>query len=55
MVRTKTTPRRITRSASKFLKRKKYIIKIRLENPKVVKFGGKQFTVRYKRVGKRGL
>ena len=52
MARTKTTPRRI-RSRPSLLKR--LIIKQRLENPKVVKFGNKQFTVRYKRISKRKL
>ena len=52
MARTKTPPRRI-RSRLSLLKR--LIIKQRLENPKVVKFGNKQFTVRYKRISKRRL
>ena len=50
MARTKTTPRRIR---SRLLK--KFIIKQRLENPKVVKFGNKQFTVRYRRISRRRL
>ena len=51
MARTKTTPRRIVPR----FKRKRYIIKQKLENPKVVKFGNKQFTVRYKRISKKRL
>ena len=51
MVRTKTTPRALPHL--KF--RRKYIIKAKLDNPKVVKFGNKQFTVRYKRISKKGL
>ena len=49
MARTKTTPRRIV------FRGRKYIIKQKLETPKVVKFGNKQFTVRYKRISKRSL
>ena len=49
MARTKTTPRRILPK----LKFRRYIIKQKLENPKVVKFGNKQFTVRYKRISKK--
>ena len=44
MARTKTTPRRIV------FRGRRYIIKQKLETPKVVKFGNKQFTVRYKRI-----
>ena len=51
MARTKTTPRRIL----PYLKLRRYIIKQRLENPKVVKFDNKQFTVRYKRISKKRL
>ena len=36
-------------------KRRKYIIKQRLDTPKTVKFGNKQFTVRFKRISKRAL
>ena len=49
MARTKTTPRRIVFGG------RRYIIKQKLENPKVVKFGNKQFTVRYKRISKKRL
>ena len=49
MARTKTTPRRIVFGG------KKYIIKQKLQTPKVLKFGNKQFTVRYKRISKRSL
>ena len=49
MARTKTTPRRIV------FRGKKYIIKQKLATPKVVKFGNKQFTVRYKWISKRSL
>ena len=51
MARTKTTPRKILPK----LKFRRYIIKQKLETPKVVKFGNKQFTVRYKRISKRSL
>ena len=51
MARTKTTPKRILRP----LRRRRFIIKQKLENPKVVKFGNKQFTVRYKRISKKRL
>ena len=51
MARTKTTPRR----KIPHLNRRGYIIKERLKNPKVVKFGNKQFTVRYRRISKRRL
>ena len=49
MARTETTPRRIV------FRGRRYIIKQKLETPKVVKFGNKQFTVRYKRISKRSL
>ena len=49
MARTKTTPRRIVPR----LRGRRFIIKQKLENPKVVKFGNKQFTVRYKRIPKK--
>ena len=52
MVRIKSTPKR---SLPRLKFRRKYVIKARLENPKVVKFGNKQFTVRYKRIFKKGL
>ena len=49
MVRIKqATPRR-------FIRKRKYIIKAKLDAPKVVKFGNKQFTVRYKRISKKKL
>ena len=48
MARTKTTPRRILPRITK-----RFIIKEKLQTPKVVKFGNKTFTVRYKRVGRR--
>ena len=51
MARTKTTPRRKIPRLSK----RGFIIKQKLENPKVVKFGNTQFTVRYKRFGRRRL
>ena len=51
MARTKTTPRR----KIPHLNRRGYIIKERLQNPKVVKFGNKKFTVRYRRISKRRL
>ena len=35
--------------------RKTYELKKRLENLKTVRFGNRQFTVRYKRVGLRNL
>ena len=35
--------------------RKTYVWKKRLESPKTVRFGNKQFTVRYERVGLRNL
>ena len=50
MARTKTTPRRILPNL-KF--RRRYVIEQKLENPKVVKFGNKQFTVRYKWISKK--
>ena len=34
---------------------KRFIIKEKLQTPKVVKFGNKVFTVRYKRISRRGL
>ena len=51
MARTKTTPRRIVPR----FRGRRYIIKQKLENPKVVKFGNKQFTFRYKRISKKRL
>ena len=36
-------------------RKKQFIIKRRLENPKSVRFGNKSFTVRYERIGRRGL
>ena len=49
MARTKTTSRRI------LFRGRRYIIKQKLETPKVVKFGNKQFTVRYKQISKKSL
>ena len=51
MVRIKRTPKRTALPNLKF--RRKYIIKQRLETPKTVKFGNKQFTVRFKRISKK--
>ena len=50
MVRVKTTPKR---SSVNYKFRSRYILKERLENPKTVKFGNKQFVVRYKRISKK--
>ena len=46
---------RIKRTLKRRTLRKKYIIKQRLQTPKTVKFGNKQFTVRFKRISKRSL
>ena len=51
MARTKTTPRTIVPR----FRGGRYIIKQKLETPKGVKFGNKQFTVRYKRISKKRL
>ena len=51
MARTKTTPRKILPR----LRGRRFIIKQKFENPKVVKFGNKQFTVRYKGISKERL
>ena len=51
MARTKTTPRRIVPR----VRGRRNIIKQKLGTPKVVKFGNKQFTVRYKRISKKRL
>ena len=53
MVRIKATPRRSRRLWVRNHKRKKFIIKERLEKPKTVAFNGKLFVVRYRRVGKK--
>ena len=50
MARTKTIPRR-KRSGGK----KTYILKRRLANPKSLRFGNTQFTVRYERIGTKSL
>ena len=50
MVRVKTTPRK-TIALPKYKRR--YILKERLNTPKTVKFGNKQFVVRYKRISKK--
>ena len=56
MVRIKTTPRKSRRLwAKNNKKRKKFIIKERLEKPKTVSFNGKLFVVRYKRIGKKQI
>ena len=55
MVRIKATPRRNRRLWVRNQKRKKFIIKERLEKPKTVAFNGKLFVVRYKRVGKKKI
>ena len=56
MVRIKATPRRSRRLwARNNQKRKKFIIKERLEKPKTVAFNGKLFVVRNKRVGKKKI
>ena len=44
MARTKTTPRRVKG-------KKTYILKRKLQTPKVARFGNTQFTVRYERIG----
>ena len=44
MSRTKTKPRRVKG-------KKTYILKRKLQTPKVVRFGNTQFTVRYERIG----
>ena len=36
-------------------RKKQFIIKRRLENPKSVRIGNTSFTVRYERIGRRGL
>ena len=51
MARIKAMPRRIIPRRHN----RKYIIKAKLDTPKVVRFGNKQFTVRYKRISKKGL
>ena len=48
MVPAKTTPRKIKG-------KKTYILKRKLQTPKVVRFGKKQFTVRYERIGVKKL
>ena len=55
MVRIKATPRRSRRLWVRNQKRKKLIIKERLEKPKTVAFNGKLFVVRYRRVGKKKI
>ena len=55
MVRIKATPRRSRRLWARNQKRKKFIIKERLEKTKTVAFNGKLFVVRYKRVGKKKI
>ena len=55
MVRIKATPRRSRRLWARNQKRKKFIIKERLEKPKTVAFNGKLFVVRYRRVGKKKI
>ena len=49
MARTKT-PRRRGKNGKKI-----YIIKRRLANPKSVRFGNTEFTVRYERIGKKPM
>ena len=44
MARTKTTLRRVK-------VKKTYILKRKLQTPKVVRFGNTQFTVKYERIG----
>ena len=48
MARPKTTPRGRAKSGKKI-----YVIERRLANPKPVRFGNTQFTVRYERIGKK--
>ena len=48
MARTKARPRIRAKSGKKI-----YVIKRRLANPKSVRFRNTQFTVRYKRIGKK--
>ena len=50
MVRVKTTPKK-TVVLPRY--KRKYILKERLDMPKTVKFGNKQFVVRYKRISKK--
>ena len=50
MARTKTTPRKRGKNSKKI-----YIIKQRLANPKSVRFGNIELTVRYKRISKKHM
>ena len=50
MARTKATPRRRVKNGKKI-----YIIKRGLANPKSVRFGNAEFTVRYERIGKKHM
>ena len=48
MARTKTTPRSVKG-------KKTYILKRKMQTPKVVRFGNTQFKVRYERIGVKKL
>ena len=50
MARTITTPRRKTVKHKKY-----YVLKKRLQTPKLARFGNTQFMARYERIGLRNL